>query len=85
MLPDPLIDAGIRLVLALELASNDVVDPDFAVRLLEDIAHSFSKLTDSERERIALYVLRYAATAEGLTENERAAIRRMPGELGAVP
>ena len=59
-LPLPLAEAVLYLMAFLELADDDTVDPDSAVRALENANADLLRLSQEQREALAAHAVRLA-------------------------
>ncbi|WP_431986811.1 hypothetical protein [Streptomyces griseoflavus] len=69
-----------QLITAIDLTSDDEVDPDLATTWFEDLADTLDRLPAAERARLADL---FAAAAERETRPDvRASMARLPEDLG---
>lgn len=75
----PLLEAIIAALLLLEDTSDEDLDPDVAVRGMEDIAHSLNQLSTEDRSTVRR-VFEEIAASEG--PPDATFIRAIPGSIG---
>ncbi|MEU3103152.1 hypothetical protein [Streptomyces griseoflavus] len=69
-----------QLITAIDLTSDDEVDPDLATTWFEDLADTLDRLPAADRARLADL---FAAAAERETRPDvRASMARLPEDLG---
>jgi len=74
---------AVETLLFLELSSDQVVDPDAAVAMMEQIAATLQRLEPGAKQRFLRYVRDQAARTTD--SEERQAIERLPRDLGLEP
>ena len=80
-LPLPLAEAVIYLMAFLELADEDTIDPDSAVRAMENANHDLLRLSREQREALAAHAERLA---ERESRPEMAEFLRAFAEAGGL-
>ena len=74
--------ALIDCLVLIGLSADDVIDPDYAVRALEEAAHTLGSLAEPERQRLAESMLALADEESG---ERRVFVRGLPRALGLIP
>lgn len=82
MRQDPLVKTIVAALMLLEDSGDDEINPDTAVRGMENIAHELLALTDDERAEF-IYLVEELASAE-TDERYAAFTRRVPQMIGMV-
>jgi hypothetical protein len=82
MRQDPLVKAIVAALMLLEDSGDDEINPDTAVRGMENIAHELLVLTDDERAEF-INLVEEVASAE-TDERYAAFTRRVPQMIGMV-
>ena len=80
MKADPLIDIVIDTILFLEVSESDVVQPDVAVAMLEQIAAALQRFRPEDRERLVNYIPVRVRNAK--SDEERRALQSLTMNMG---
>jgi hypothetical protein len=79
---EPLMDAIVQVIIFAEQSSDDILDQDAAVELMERLAATLQRLQPTEKIRFLEYLQQRATHA--MSANEREWILSMGSNLGLV-
>ena len=79
---NPLVAALVETVVSLELASDDLIDPDFEVDLMETIASTLQEMSDEQRADFTRELKKHIATTKSAARKKL--LRELPEALGLV-